>query len=117
MDSHRLCRTPHWTYLLDWLGMKHVGNIELRPGIPPTPKHKKEIEDLMKARGIKLVIVSSWKEPMQSREVAYASGAALAILPGEIQALPGTDDYITCIEYMVTELARAIPSSDKELEK
>jgi ABC-type Zn uptake system ZnuABC Zn-binding protein ZnuA len=108
---------PHWTYVLDWLGMETAGYIELRPGIPPTPKHKKEVEELMRIENIPMVIVSSWKEPRKARDVAAASGAELVILPGEVQALPGTDDYISAIDYMVNELAGALSSISSETEE
>jgi zinc/manganese transport system substrate-binding protein len=71
-----VCYHVHWSYLLEWLGLEAAGYIELRPGIPPTPKHKKEIIDLMTEKEIEVVLVSSWKEPTRAREVAEAVGAS-----------------------------------------
>jgi zinc/manganese transport system substrate-binding protein len=99
-----VCYHIHWSYLLDWLGIKSIGYIELRPGIPPTPKHKREIIELMEEKQIKVVIISSWKEPTKAEEVAKASGAKLVILPGEVKAMDGAEDYLNWIEYLVTHL-------------
>ncbi len=104
-----VCYHPHWSYLLDWLGIKVAGYVEVRPGIPPTPRHKKMIGDLMKQRDIKVVIVSSWKEPTRAREVAESVGAKLVILPGEVNAMEGTEDYFAWIDTIVTKLAEAAP--------
>ncbi len=104
-DKDIVCYHVHWSYLLDWLKLKPKGYIELRPGIPPTPKHKQEIIALIKEKQIKVVIVSSWKEPTKAREVANATGAQLLVLPGEVNAMKGTDSYIKWIEYMVTHLS------------
>jgi zinc/manganese transport system substrate-binding protein len=107
-----VCYHVHWSYLLDWLKLKPAGYIELRPGIPPTPKHKRDIIELMKERQIKVVIVSSWKEPTKAQEVANAANALMVILPGEVNALDGTDTYIDWINYMVTNLIKAFSTVD-----
>jgi zinc/manganese transport system substrate-binding protein len=99
-----VCYHVHWSYLLDWLGINLAGYIEMRPGIPPTPRHKREIIRLMEDRNIKVVIISSWKEPTKAREVAQAVDGELLILPGEVDAVSGTSTYIEWIDYMVNEL-------------
>lgn len=100
-----VCHHVHWSYLLDWLGIKAAGYVELRPGIPPTPRHKKEITDLMKRKNLKIVIISSWKDPTKAEEVAHVAEAKLLILPGEVNAMPGADSYIEWLDYMVRKLA------------
>jgi ABC-type Zn uptake system ZnuABC Zn-binding protein ZnuA len=111
-----VCYHVHWSYLLDWLRLKAAGYIELRPGIPPTPKHKQAIIQLMQEKQIPVVIVSSWKEPTKAREVADAANAELVILPGEVDALDDTETYFTWIEYMVTHLIDAFPADEQRKE-
>lgn len=111
-----ICYHVHWSYLLDWLGLNAVGYIELRPGIPPTPRHKKEIIQLMELKNIKVVIISSWKDPAKAQEVANSTGAQLVILPGEVNAMEGADDYFPWIEYMVTHLVEAFPDSEQDVD-
>lgn len=106
-NQNIVCYHVHWSYLLNWLKLNQKGYIELRPGIPPTPKHKQEIISLIKENQVKVIIVSSWKEPAKAREVANATGAKLLILPGEVNAMKGSESYIQWIEYMVTQLAEA----------
>jgi zinc/manganese transport system substrate-binding protein len=102
-----VCYHTHWSYLLNWLDMEIAGYIELRPGIPPTPRHKKEIIELIEKKNIKVVMISSWKEPSKAEEVARATKSKLLILPGEVAAVPGTDDYLQWIGYMVDHLYEA----------
>ena len=111
-----VCYHVHWSYLLDWLNLNIAGLIELRPGIPPTPKHKKHIIELMKNKDIKVVIISSWKEPTKATEVANASGAKLVVLPGEVKAMDGADDYLSWIDYMVTQLDEAFSTEEQSIE-
>ena len=108
-----VCYHVHWSYLLNWLNLKAVGYIELRPGIPPTPRHKQEIIQLMEQKKIQVVIISSWKDPAKAQEVANLTGAQLVILPGEVNAMEGADDYFSWIEYMVTQLQEAFTDSDQ----
>lgn len=105
-----VCYHTHWSYLLNWLKIEQKGYIELRPGIPPTPKHKQEIIQIIQENQIKVVLVSSWKEPTKAREVANATGAHLLILPGEVNAMKGSDTYIKWIDYMVTQLSNTYDS-------
>ncbi|MCK4558144.1 MAG: zinc ABC transporter substrate-binding protein [Calditrichia bacterium] len=99
-----VCYHVHWSYLLNWLDIKAAGYVELRPGIPPTPRHKKEITALMKRKNLKIVIISSWKDPTKAEEVADVAEAKLLILPGEVNAMPGADSYIEWLDYMVRNL-------------
>ena len=108
-----VCYHVHWSYLLDWLKLNQKGYIELRPGIPPTPKHKQEIISVIKENQIEVIIVSSWKEPTKAREVANATGAKLLILPGEVDAMKGSDNYVQWINYMVTQLSEAFDSDSQ----
>jgi zinc/manganese transport system substrate-binding protein len=109
-DQNIVCYHVHWSYFLDWLKLKQNGYIELRPGIPPTPKHKQEIISLIKENQVKVIIVSSWKEPTKAREVANATDAKLIILPGEVNAMKGSGNYFQWIDYMVNQLVDAFGS-------
>lgn len=102
-----VCYHPHWSYLLEWMNLKNAGYIELRPGIPPTPRHKKEIIDIIKEKNIKVVAVSSWKEPTIAKEVAEEVNAQLLILPGEVEAMPKSKDYMDWIDFLVTKMTSA----------
>ena len=70
----------------------------------------------MEVKDIKVVIISSWKEPTKAREVANSVDAKLLILPGEVKAMPGADGYISWINYIVYHLIEAVPF-DNQLKK
>ncbi len=108
-----VCYHNHWSYLIEWLGLESIGLIELRPGIPPTPKHKREIIELMQNKHIEVVIISSWKEPTKAEEVAASTGAKLVVLPGEVNAMDGAEDYFSWMEYLVTHLIDAYSTTSE----
>lgn len=109
-----VCYHPHWTYLLNWLGMQNAGFVEVKPGIPPTARHSMKVIDMIKEKDIKVVLVSSWKEPGKARKVAESAGAELIILPGEVNSMPGTDSYIKWIGYIVDALVESPLGKDEE---
>jgi ABC-type Zn uptake system ZnuABC Zn-binding protein ZnuA len=115
-EKQLVCYHVHWSYLLDWLNIDMLGLIELRPGIPPTPKHKKYIIDLMKKKGVPVVVISSWKQPKKAQEVAKAAGANLKVLPGEVGAMGKSDNYLDWISYLVNTLDNAY-QTDKDIVK
>jgi ABC-type Zn uptake system ZnuABC Zn-binding protein ZnuA len=108
-----VCYHVHWSYFLDWLGVESAGYIELRPGIPPTPRHKEAIIELIEENQIEVVIISSWKDPTRAEEVAETTGAKLLILPGEVNAMDDVEDYISWIEYLTNQLVDAFPTKIK----
>jgi lipid A disaccharide synthetase len=63
----------------------------------------------MKKRDIKLVIISSWKEPTKAQEVAKSVDANLVILPGEVNAMPDCETYFKWFDYLVTQITDAVP--------
>ncbi len=70
-----------FTYLIDWLGMKQVGTLEPKPGIPPTTSHLKNL--LQKLRnGPADVIIRAHSDPDDSSEwLSEKTGTRAVVLP------------------------------------
>jgi len=101
---------PHWIYWADYFGMKHIGTLEPKPGIPPSGSHLNELIALMKQQNCKLVI----REPQYSEkvpnEVAVKTGGTvvkLAIMVG------GTPEAKTWIEMIDSNLKKMIEAVGK----
>ena len=47
-----------WSYVSAWLGLREVGYVEPKPGIPPPSSHTAQLIGLMKKSDVKLVMVS-----------------------------------------------------------
>jgi zinc/manganese transport system substrate-binding protein len=70
-----------FTYLIAWLGMREVGNLEPKPGIPPTTSHLVELVDQMKQRPAKVIVYSSYDDPKAAQFLSQRSGIANVMLP------------------------------------
>lgn len=97
-----------WVYFSERFGLVCFGELEPKPGIPPTAQHTAELVARMKAEGVRLVVTVPWYEDRTPRAVAEAAGARVAkasLLPG---AFPGTDDYFGWMDHNVEAVATAL---------
>jgi len=70
-----------FTYLIAWLGMREVGNLEPKPGIPPTTSHLVELVDQMKQAPAKVIVYSSYDDPKAAQFLSQRSGIPNVMLP------------------------------------
>lgn len=70
-----------FSYLLDWLGMTAVAEMEPKPGLPPTPGHLGEILTQVEQHDVKMVLYTSFNGAQGARWLAERSGACAVLLP------------------------------------
>jgi len=95
-------------YFAQRFGLVEAGEIEPKPGIPPTPKHTAELIALMKTRQVPLILTMPQYEGRTAASLAKATGAnvvVLALVPG---ALPEATDYIAAMSYNVAAIVNAL---------
>ncbi len=71
-----------WIYLIDWLGLREVGAVEPKPGIPPTPAHVARLLARMQAEKARVILQESYYPVATSRLLAERSGARLVVVDG-----------------------------------
>lgn len=97
-----------WPYFADRFGLKFEGFLEPKPGIAPTTKHLAGIIALMKQKGVKLILTVPYFDPRHARFVSEHSGAKAVKLAHGCGAEPGTESYISMIEYNVHQIEQAL---------
>jgi zinc/manganese transport system substrate-binding protein len=96
-----------WPYFAQRFGLVAGGFIEERPGVPPSARHLMTLARRMQAEDIRLLLSSPVYDRRPLDRVAEASGARVVVLPHQVGALPGTDDYLAFIEACVVALEAA----------
>lgn len=83
-------------YLLDWLGLKQIGTVEPRPGIPPDPAQLAKVVGQMRATGAKVVVQEEYYPRATSEQVAKLTAARLVVLQAGVRFAEGQryDDYV-----------------------
>lgn len=95
-------------YFADHFGLVKVGEIEPKPGIPPTAKHTDNLISLMKERKVPLILTMPHYDSRTAVSLAKATGAkvvVMALVPG---AVPEATDYIAAIDYNVANILTAL---------
>jgi ABC-type Zn uptake system ZnuABC Zn-binding protein ZnuA len=98
----------NFIYFLDRFGLREFGNVEPKPGIPPTPRHIAELAEAMKKSGVKVVVYGPYYKADASNEVAKRAGGTAVEIATEVGGLPGTDDVFSKFDTLVSSLAGAL---------
>jgi ABC-type Zn uptake system ZnuABC Zn-binding protein ZnuA len=97
-----------WTYLAARFGITMLGNLEPRPGIPPTTRHLADLVASTKARGVRLILASPYYDPKHAQFMAAQTGAKVVPLAHQPGSRDATDDYVAMLDYDVRQLAAAL---------
>ena len=100
MEHHK-----DFTYLVHWLGMREIGTLEPKPGIPPTTSHLAELVELMKRDPAKLIIYSSYSDPKASQFLSQRTGIPAVMIPF---SLGGSDRAKDLFGYFDDVIARLL---------
>ncbi|HTT69777.1 MAG TPA: metal ABC transporter substrate-binding protein [Anaeromyxobacteraceae bacterium] len=73
-----------FTYFLEWAGLTCAGYLEPKPGIPPPPSHLAELVGVVKARGVKAILVENFYDLRSAEIVARHGGAKVVSVPGDV---------------------------------
>ena len=96
-----------WTYVSDWLGLREIGYVELKPGIPPDPKHLAELILRMKAESVRVMLIESFYNRGIAGQVADSAGAKLLVLPSDVGATPKIRSYPDLVDAVLDALVAA----------
>jgi zinc/manganese transport system substrate-binding protein len=95
-------------YFADHFGLVKVGEIEPKPGIPPTAKHTDKLISLMKERKVPLILTMPHYDQPNPRvpgESHRRQSGVMALVP---DAVPEATDYIAAIDYNVAGILKAL---------
>ena len=97
-----------WPYFHKAFGMTVAGYIEPKPGIEPTASHTAEIIEIIKARGIKIIIKETYFSDDVPNAIAAATGAKVVNLPPSVDGVPEAKDYFTLFDTIISRLTTAL---------
>jgi zinc/manganese transport system substrate-binding protein len=94
-----------WIYVSAWLGLREVGYVELKPGIPPDPKHLAELILRMKAESVPALLIESFYNRSIASQVADGAGAKLLVLPSDVGATERIRSYPDLVDAVLDALS------------
>ncbi|MGH8495912.1 MAG: metal ABC transporter substrate-binding protein [Gammaproteobacteria bacterium] len=96
-----------WVYLEDWLGLVELGNLEPKPGIPPSAAHLAELLDTLEGEDVTAIVRSAYQSPRASEWLAERTGAPAIVLPHTIDSADGTGDLFAVFDLLIERLLEA----------
>jgi zinc/manganese transport system substrate-binding protein len=96
------------SYFLDWTGLRAAGYLEPKPGVPPPPSHLADLVQVVKAQGVKAILVENFYDPRSAEVVSRHSGAKVVLIPGDVGGMSGTSTYESYLETLVRLVAGAV---------
>ena len=94
-------------YFLRRFGLKCFGELEARPGIPPSPAHVRELISGMKEHGVKAIVAESVYPKRFPEMVARETGGRFVVTPYSVGAF-GTKNYLDLIDMWVERYKEAL---------
>lgn len=82
----------NWSYLLNWLGVEVVGDLEPKPGIPPTSAHLARLLRIARQNRPDFILVAAYQDDRGARWLAQKSGVPVVALPFTVGGNARADD-------------------------
>ena len=98
-----------WVYLESWIGLAEVGNLEPKPGLPPSAAHLAELLDRLEGQSVALIIRSVYEDGKASDWLAARTSIPAVVVPHTVGSVPGTDDLFSWFDVTVATLLEAQP--------
>ena len=103
-----------WIYLYDFVGMKEVGTLEPKPGIPPSAAHLEELLAGFKQNPAKVVVYAAYNDAHAADYFSQKAGIPVVKLPFTIGGLDGTDDLFKLYQITIDRLVAAASGKSSE---
>jgi zinc/manganese transport system substrate-binding protein len=85
-------------YLVAWLGMREVGSLEPKPGLPPSSAHLAELLAKLKQTPANAVVRSAYSDPRASEWLAQRAGIPAIALPYTVGGSAKAKDLFSLYE-------------------
>jgi zinc/manganese transport system substrate-binding protein len=97
-----------WPNFVDRFGLKVVGYVEPRPGIPPSPGHTIDLIQEMKRDGVKILLVEPYFDLKTPNSVSRETGAKVLVMSPSVGGVHEVTDYVKLFDYDLSLLIAAI---------
>ncbi|SMB22602.1 Periplasmic solute binding protein [Sterolibacterium denitrificans] len=108
-DVPVLVQHKSWSYLVDWLGLEVVADLEPKPGIEPSAAHLAQVLARQQARPAKMLLRAGFLSPRAGEWIAARTPLRVVILPFTVGSSARARDLFSLYDDILdrlTEVAR-----------
>ena len=96
-----------WIYLTQWLGMKQVGALEPKPGVPPTSGHLAALVETAKASNTLAIVRAAYQDSKASDWLSSRTGVPAISLPFTVGGDAASKDLFGMFDSTIDKLLGA----------
>jgi len=96
------------SYLLNWLGMREVGALEPKPGLPPSTAHLSELLEQLKKTPAKAVLRSTYNDPRPADWLAERAKLSSVVLPYTVGGTDRAKDLLGLFDDTIDRLLTGV---------
>jgi zinc/manganese transport system substrate-binding protein len=97
-----------FSYFITWTGMREVGSLEPKPGIPPTPAHLAALLDQMKRAPAKVIVYSPYNSPQAAQFLSDRAGIPAVMMPFTVGGTNEAKDLFGLFDDTINRLLEAV---------
>lgn len=97
-----------YIYFAVRFGFDIAGELEEKPGIPPPPRHRDEVVQLVKDQSVKIILNDTFYPTQAAEYVAERTGAKVLVVPIEVGVVEGASTYVRLIDYLLDSMIGAL---------
>jgi len=97
-----------WSYLLRWLGINAIADLEPKPGIPPTPSHLASLLEISRTEQPQAIVIASYKNDKGAQWLSKKTGIPVLSLPFTIGGNDKTDDLLSLYKTVLSDIANTV---------
>lgn len=94
----------NWSYLLQWFDVEVVGDLEPKPGIPPTSAHLAHLLEISRAESVDFILMANYQDAKGALWLQQKTGVPLLQLPFTVGGQENATDLITLYDAVIKAL-------------
>lgn len=95
-------------YLLNWLGLREVGSLEPKPGVPPSTGHLTDLLQRLQKVPAKVILISAYNDPKPATWLAERAKIPVATLPYTVGGSKEANDLFGLFDDTIARLLAVI---------
>lgn len=95
------------TYLFNWLGIVEVGNLEPKPGVPPSAGHLSDLVGRLQSEPVDGITRATYNDPKAAQWLSERTRVPLIELPYTVGGTPEANDLFGLFDATITRLKKA----------
>ena len=96
------------SYFIAWLGLREVGSLEPKPGVPPTTSHLSELLDRLSKTPARVVIRSAYNDPRAGEWLAERAKIPSVLVPYTVGGTDKAKDLFSLFDDTIARLLATV---------